>query len=189
MLGAAPVLAVPTESGAREFVRRYCDAELAGHEERYEFAKWTTPSDDPERGVFLATWNEFAIVTGCIVANVDVNDGKGSGSIICHRIGSSPGNGIVRQESAVSEEISVALRYEHGRWWVIDPPAGRVHVDSLIEAYNSELASFSPRWEEGATEAQRRLHQSLVGALDRLRKIRSDALGQRAGSSAHSCDH
>jgi hypothetical protein len=175
------------EASARASFQKACALDLGGHEERFDYAKWTAASDDPERGVFLASWNEFVIVTECRIETVTVKDKQGKARIVCRRIGSSPGKAVIREESPVSESVSLSLRQDGGQWWITDPPPPRVHVDALIESFRRELAAFKPGWEQGATEARKRIHQQYLDALGELMRIRTKTLGGGQVSSRSEC--
>lgn len=174
---AGPASARPDEA-AVAFVEEFCAADLIGNETRFDRAIWTQPSDDPERGVFLATWNEFAIVTACRVAAVDARGDAGKATIRCTRIGRSDGKGAISPEPASVDDVALALRREKGAWRVVDPAPPRVHVEAAIEAFEADLAQFSPGWESRANDIQRREHERVAAGLAALREMRGK-LGER----------
>jgi hypothetical protein len=72
------------------------------------------------------------------------------------------------------EVVALELRHEAGRWWIVDPPTQRVHIDTLIRVFEHDVTTYSP----GAIEAQKLAgnagYEELVKGLAALRSLRGE---------------
>lgn len=170
----------PSLSLARATVERFASEDEAGNQCRYRFAKWTPL---PERsgtpdGTFEATSDPFVIVTGCRVDSVEVTGRRGTASLVCSRIGSSPGDAVVHAASGAEPEVlRLRLRYEAKAWWVIDPPPPRIRVGALVEAFERYVKAAPPLPEADAALPSYRIQKAIEQGLDTLRRIQAGLQG------------
>lgn len=170
-----------TEAQARAHVGVLVSSDLAGNAERYRYAKWLhvergSEAND-EQGVFEATWDPLVVVTECRVKIVTTERRRGTATIVCKRIGSSPGGQVFKDEEPTEESVRWDLRYERGAWWVIDPPVPRVSIDALIGAYEEYLRVTSPPAGRQAAPEAREPRKKTMEVLELLQRLRARTLG------------
>jgi hypothetical protein len=176
-------------------VKTFVDGEFNGIQEmRFDLVK-LSPKEKKRLNLgsmrYVIFWDADPMVivsTFCIVS-VQAESDKGVGRVIFERLaytrgyGSDVNNNLnpreIISEYKESEEVEYNLIKTSGKWYIYDPPAGRISLAAVIKYYFDQAMSFLPGdfWiDPKFSNAQRRNIAKEFFDIKLLMKISTDYL-------------